>query len=181
MEINERTQKFLDAFEDAIEDNKPYDDNERKAVAAEIQSREELRASLPALLEKAQDYNTRTQDCDKNIKMWQESKKLWQSRAKAFLETLGTILENLKIDSFKPDDIKLATSSRTSLEVDEEWLISQYAAAIQALQDQLPGYVKVSVSIDKNKLFAHVKGDSTMLISNPDKIHTKTSKSTTIK
>ena len=50
-----------------------------------------------------------------------------------------------------------------------------------ALQSQLPSYVKVKLSVDKTKLSAHISKDDTLLVSHPDKIHTKPTSSTTLK
>ena len=99
------------------------------------------------------------------------------------MDTMSALMQKLNIPNsgLKVDGIKLSTSTRTVLEVDEQWLVAQYEALAEGLQQQLPDYVKVSLSVDKNKLFAHVKEDSTMLVQNPDKIHTNTSSSTTIK
>ena len=173
----------MDVFDDAMEDGGIYDENVKSSVAAKLTTRQALEEAMPTLLDRANSYKEKIENCDKNIKTWQNSKKMWQGRSKYFLDTLEKVLTSLNIPgkTLKVNDIKLATTSRTSLEVDEEWLLAMYQTFADALQTQLPEYVKVSLSIDKNKLFSHVKQDNTMLLANPDKIHTKSTTSTSIK
>ena len=178
-----KIENLIESFEDKMEEGKEYTPEQCEKVISSINTTQELQAGLPLLLEKAKAYKEQADACDRNIKMWQESKKMWQGRTKAFMDTLEKLISKLNIagKSLKANGVKLATSSRTSLEVDEEWLLSQYQNFAEALQLQLPDYIKVSLSVDKNKLFAHVKSDNTMLVDNPDKIHTKSTTSTSIK
>ena len=174
---------LIDKFDDKIEDNPELTSSETMVLSKTIPNKKALEDGLPAILDKANTYKEKIEGCDKQIKNWQASKKMWQARAKSFMETMSQVLANLKIpgNTIKAEGIKLATSSRTSLEVDEDWLVGKYQMFADALQTQLPDYVKVSLTIDKNKLFAHVKQDDTMLVNNPDKIHTKVTTSTSIK
>ena len=84
-------------------------------------------------------------------------------------------------NTVKADGVKLAISSRTVLEVDEQWLLSQYDKFLDVMQAQLPGYIKVSLSVDKTELNAYIKKDNSLLINYPLQIHTKVTTSTTIK
>lgn len=177
----QNVQDFIEQFEEAFEDNKLESEQIRKTILENISNRDELKEALPELKKKIEDYKVSASVADGNIKTWQETKKMWTNRAEALLSLLGELLKTLKINSFKPDKIKLATSSRTSLDVDQDWLLGQYTSLQDAWQAQLPDYIKVSLTVDKNKLFAFVKKDDTMLVNNPDKIHTKVSESTTIK
>lgn len=182
-EKNTNVQNLIERFEEKMEQQVEYTSEVQEKVTSCVNTKEELQNGLKLLLEKAQSYKESAENCDRNIKLWQESKKMWQGRSKAFLDTLESLMNRLKISghTIKANGVKLATSSRTSLEVDEDWLLSQYQTFVDALQLQLPEYIKVSLSVDKNKLYAHVKGDNTMLINNPDKIHTKVTTSTSIK
>lgn len=181
--LNNIAEILIEKFDDSIEDTNTLDEAKRNDLASIIPSVEALSAGLPALLQKANEITVSISDCDKNIKNWQESKKLWSARLKAFTEVLGTVLEKLKVpgESLKADGIKLRTSKRTCLDVDEEWLVGQYRSIVDAIQKQLPEYIVLSMSVDKTKLMAYVNKDDKMLIEHPDKIHTRVSRSTSIK
>ena len=176
-------QNLIDLFDDEMENATVLTDPVRDQLAQTVSDKEKLEAGLPLLLRKATDIKTSIDDCDRNIKTWQESKKLWSGRHKAFMDVLEKIIGNLQLpgNQIKADGIKLATSKRSSLEVDEDWLLGQFQAMADVLQQQLPDYVKVSIGIDKNRLAAFLKGDDSMLVNFPDKIHTRTSTSTSIR
>lgn len=176
-------QQLIDAFDDRVEENPVLDDKAVEDIASIIPSTEELAKCLPELLKKSNGIKKSIDDCDKNIKTWQESKKMWSSRSKSFMDILGKIISTLNItgNTLKSGGVKLSTSSRTALEVDEGWLIGQYDKMIDALQRALPVYMKVNVTIDKNKLAAYLKDDKSLLTNNPDKVHTKLTTSTSIK
>lgn len=176
-------QTLIDNFDDIIEEKEILSPEDKTSVISVISTRKELEDGLGLILDKVRDYKEKIDSCDQNIKNWQSSKKMWAGRTKALMDTMSALMQKLNIPNsgLKVDGIKLSTSTRTVLEVDEQWLVAQYEALAEGLQQQLPDYVKVSLSVDKNKLFAHVKEDSTMLVQNPDKIHTNTSSSTTIK
>ena len=180
---NNKVQNLIDLFDDKIENNPECTQEDCQPIIGQVNSPDELKEGMKLLKERAQVYSEKITNCDANIKQWQDSKKMWVARNKAFIDTLEKLMLKLNVPKnvIKADGIKLAISTRTSLEVDENWLLAQYEKLAEALQLQLPDYVKVSLSIDKNKLFAHVKQDGTMLVNNPDKIHTKESRSTTIK
>ena len=180
---NKQITDFIEAFDDKIEENVELSDEQKNTIAAVILTKDDLKEGLPALLQKSEDLKGCIDNCDRNIKTWQESKRLWNARSKAFLDVLGRVIKKLGVsgNSIKAEGVKLSTSSRTSLEVDEQWLLDQYSPMADALQGQLPDFVKVSLSLDKNKLAAFLKQDDSLLTNNPDKIHTKVSTSTTIK
>lgn len=179
--VNAKVEKFIERFEDSFENNPVISDEDLKAISAEIPDRETLNEGMPLLKETSDNIKSMIDDCSKKVKMWQESKSAWENRDKQFNRLLGVLLGNLSMTAIKAGKIKISTSNRTSIEVDEEWLLGQYQAYGVALQAQLPPYIKVKLSIDKNALNAFLKQDNTMLIDNPDKIHSKTSSSTTIK
>lgn len=176
-------QALIDGFDDLIEENSTLSDDERRSLAAVVRDRETLENGLPILLRKSNDMKEYTENCDKQIKTWQESKKMWSGRQKEFMALLGTVLSDLHISgsSIKASGIKLATSRRSSLEVNEDWLLGQYEALREALQQQVPDFVKVSFSLDKTKLKAYLDKDDSLLVNHPDMIHTKVSVSTTIR
>ena len=84
-------------------------------------------------------------------------------------------------DVLGADGVKLATTTRTVIDIDEDWLIGLHQALADTLQQQLPDFIKVTLSIDKNKLSTYLKTDNTLLVNNPEHIHTRDSVSTTIK
>ena len=174
---------LIERFDDTMEETQELTDEKKNLLASTIPSKDDLQEGLPELCAKANSLKANVENCDSNIKVWQESKKMWTARSKAFLEVLGAVLKNLQISGsmMKANGVKLASSSRTSLEVDEGWLLGQYQPMADSLQGAMPDFVKVSLSIDKNKLSAYLKQDNSLLVNNPDKIHTKTSVSTSIK
>lgn len=182
-EKNTRLEEFLEKFDDTMEKSNVITDAERDDLASIIPDRVTLEDGLPELLHKSDDMKSSIDDCDKKIKIWQESKKLWSARQKNLMDILELTMKKLGIpnQSIKANGIKLATNTRTTLEVDEEWLINLYESLSLTLQAKLPDYIKVSLSLDKTKLNAHLKTDQSMLVQFPEKIHTKSSTSTTIK
>jgi hypothetical protein len=184
MEKNTKpVQTLIDLFDDTIEEKETLDEASCKRIASCIDSRENLENGLPLLLKKAMGIKENVENCDKNIKTWQASKKTWAERSNAFHAILGEVIKSLHLpgNSLKAEGVKLAMSSRTSLEVDEDWLLGQYSPLAGALQKQLPDYLKVTIALDKTKLTQFLKADNSMLINYPEKIHTKTSTSTSIR
>lgn len=181
MENTSKVQNLINLFDDSVEQDNSLTDESRKKIIAAISTKEELENGLGELLEKAEDMKTSIDECDKNIKSWQDSKKKWATRSKSFMEVLGGLLDTFGVSAVRAGGIKLAVSKRTALEVDEDWLINKYQMMADALQSQLPDYVKVSLAIDKTRLSAFLKTDNSMLVSDPEKIHTKETRSITIK
>lgn len=174
---------FINLFDDKMEENAQLTTEQKQELSQHIDTKESLEGGITLLLKKANNLKENVDNCDKNIKTWQESKKLWDTRSKTFLEVLGMVVQNLNIpgQSLKSDGVKLTVSKRTSLEVDEDWLLGRVQNMCDALQKQLPEYMKVTISIDKNKLKAFLDKDNSMLINYPEKIHSKVKASTTIK
>ena len=176
---------MLDRFEETAETakNRVLTEEEKQAITASVKDEAALADGLAAIKQASEDYKKSIDSCDEKIKMWQESKKVWKNRSDQFNDVLGFILSKLNVSglSIKSGGVKLATSKRTSLDVDEEWLIGLYQLQANALQASLPPYIKVTLSLDKTALNNYLKTDNTMLTDNPDKIHFKTKTSTTIK
>lgn len=184
MEIDTKpVQTLIDLFDDTIEESSSLDSDACNRICSTVTKTEDLEAGLPLLRKKAEDLKENIDNCDKNIKNWQESKKLWASRSKSFMDVLGALIVSLNIpgNSLKADGVKLATSTRSSIEVDEDWLLGQYTALAAALQSQLPPYIKVKINVDKTELAAFLKTDDSLLVNHPEKIHTKKSCSTSIR
>ena len=182
MADNNIGQAFLDTFDDKSEENPTLTKDEKESIGGAFASPEELGNALPLISERVNNMKERIEHSDKNIKMWQETKKMWTGRKDQLLEILGQTMERLNVagNIIKSADCKLSTSTRTSLEVDEDWLINQYAALAGSMQSQLPPYVTLKLTVDKTKLAAYLKTDDTLLIDHPDRVHTKVSKSVTL-
>lgn len=180
---NKTVKILIDSFEDIIEDKSNLTPEDTDNIIAVVKTKEELQDGLTELRDKANLYKQKTEECANKIKAWQESKKMWESRSKSFLKVLESLIGKLGIsdNTVKANGVKLSISSRTCLEVDEQWLLAKYQNELAAFQSRLPDYITASISVDKTKLFAHVKADKSMLIQNPVEIHTKTSTSTSIK
>lgn len=175
-------ENLIDKYEDKVQQTPVLTSEDIESLADIVKEPKTLVEGLPALREKCQDYKERIDKSDNEIKVWQQTKKMWESRNKQLVQILGKMLEKFNVTSVKNvDGTKLGSSTRTVLEVDDEWLIQQYEALAQMLQNQLPEYIKVTLSVDKNKLAAYLKGDNSLLLKNPDKIHTRTSVSVTLK
>lgn len=180
--MNDKIKTLIESFEDKTEGGAVLTDTDVETLVSMVTDKQTLTEGLTTIGEKAKDFKNCIDQCDKDLKEAQEKKKNWDGRMKQFTKVMGCILGRLGLTSVKsPDGTKIASSTRTVLEVDEEWLVSQYENLAEMLRKQLPEYVKVSLSVDKNKLSAYLKGDNTLLLNNPDKIHTKSSTSFTIK
>ena len=176
-------ENLIDSFDDRAEESAELTEETINNVAGLIVTAKELSDGLPLLLEKAAQMKENIAGCDKNIKTWQESKKMWSARTSSFLRVLEKAMERLNVPgaTLKNGKIKLATSSRTSLEVDEDWLIGLYQPVMDSLTAGLPDFIKAELKVDKNKLSAYLKTDGTLLVDHPEHIHTKVTKSTSIK
>lgn len=183
IKITPQADRFIDRFETQMETVGELDESSINDLCGVIQTTQELSEALPAFKQKNDSYKELVATCDKNIKEAQTSKKLFQKRCEQFAAALGALLERLNIpgNAVSNGGVKLATSKRTSLEVDEGWLLGQFAALQAGLEAQLPEYITVKLSIDKNKLSAFLKKDTSLLVDYPEKIHTKVTASTTIK
>jgi hypothetical protein len=174
---------FIDKFEEQMESSTELTPEAVDRLVSLIPSKELLEGGLAALKEKAEAFKGQIEACDKEIKVHQDLKKAWKARSERFLNLLGKVLDNLNVagKSIKSDGVKLATTTRTVIDIDEDWLIGLHQALADTLQQQLPDFIKVTLSIDKNKLSTYLKTDNALLVNNPEHIHTRDSVSTTIK
>ena len=175
-------ESFLDQFEEKVEEKNELDTEEREALASMVPDAQSLGEGLPLLLQKDSDFTENARNADGQVKIWQQTKKMWNTRHEELMKVLQVALRNLNLSpGLKVDNIKLSTSSRTCLEVDEDWLIQMYQGLADAFQKTLPPFIGVKLSVDKNKLGTYLAQDKTLLLNNPEKIHTRESLSTTIK
>lgn len=176
-----KIETFLDQFEDKLEGKDSLSEQERNELAALVGGAESLGDGLPLILKKDTDFTEAAKSADGQVKAWQQTKKMWQTRHDELMRVLQVALASLPGKSIKADNIKLSTSSRTCLEVDEEWILQQYQKLADVFQQTLPPFVAVKLSLDKNKLSSYLNTDNSLLLNHPDKIHTRNSSSTTIK
>lgn len=175
---------LLNNFDERMEDNNNLIDEETvSSLAAGITSPQSLQDGLGEIKKRVFDYNEAIDNCKKNIDMWRASKDIWTNKKAGFQAVLTAVMNNLLPNTGKiaGAGAKLSVTRRSSLEVDEEWLINTYRPLADELQEHLPSYVKVKLDIDKTKLMAHVKTDSELLVNFPERIHTKESTSITVK
>lgn len=175
---------LLESYNERTEKGNPeLTKEEIQSFAAAITSPEELSAGLRQLKEAIDFQKACMDNADSRAKAAGEDKKFWKARTAGILAIMEAALRRLNVPglSLKADGIKLATSTRTGIEVDEEWLLGLSRPLADSLQAALPPYIKVKLELDKTALNAHLKNDSTLLTENPDKIHTKETRSTTLK
>lgn len=182
-----KSQQILDEFDEFVEQyneteiQKEDGDAALDKLESHIADGKELDDILPSLKARSDEMDEHVKDCDRNIKLFQGSKKMWNRRIDFFNKMLERFLKKTHQTAVKKDDIKLATSSRTVHVVDEEWLLGRYQDKADALQGTLPSFIKVSLSLDKRELIKYLTTDNTLMLDNPEKIHTETITSTKFK
>lgn len=174
--------ELIDRFGETTQDNPELDPVKVEEIASALTSREELEAGLPDLLELSEGLKANAATCDTNIKEWQESKRQWKRKSDSLALVMYRLITRLGLPpkGIKVGDIKLSTATRTSLEVDEDWLIGMYQPLADVFQKSLPPYIKVSISVGKKELSDYLKTDNSLMVDNPERIHTKPGRSTTI-
>ena len=90
--------------------------------------------------------------CDDEIKRIQAIKKVAQNSIKSMRQHLLDTMLYFKFDKLKGNMTQMWTGKSKSLEVDEETLISQYKAKIDALQSKLPPYLTLEVKVSKKAI-----------------------------
>lgn len=176
-------ENYNELMADKTSDENPgITDEEAEKIASTLPDVKSFTDGLPVLKAMIKQYGDNVEDMDRRVKQWQASKKMWQNRSDGLLCVVGKLLGRFGMPKgVKEGDVKIAVSSRTSLEVDEDWLLGFSMPLVDSLASALPPYVTVKLSIDKNKLARYLKDDDSLLVDNPDKIHTKTTTSTSIK
>ena len=69
------------------------------------------------------------------------------------------------------------TTKTNSNVADPAEILKQYEAAVEALRQTLPPYIKLSIDIDKVQLNSYLKQDDTLLLTMPESINYKESRS----
>lgn len=143
-----------------------------------IRTPEDLQECLSVIKTEQETINKNIEDCDHRVKTWQQSKKAWKARLDNLSGTLMETLDRLNIKGVTDGTVKISMTTKRGLEViDPEIILLAYENEINALKAVLPSFVKVSVDIDKTKLANHLKQDQTLLLTQPENIHYKESRS----
>jgi len=176
-------QSFVDKFEEAIEASPELTEEKKQEIISMLPNAVALSDGLGVLKSTAARYAEQAEQCDQKKRMWEESKKFWNSRSAAFIALLGAAMQKLGVKGgkVKTDEGTLSTSSRTTLEVDTDWLLSTWQQVAEDARALLPDYVTLELSVNKSKLSAHLKTDNSLLLNNPEKIHYNTSTSISLK
>lgn len=180
---NTPTEIFITEFERQFDPQNGLSQQQEEALVQIIPTAVDLKNGLPQLKKFSDNCDEQIEVCDRNAKQWAVQKKAIKAQSEAFKKLLGKILQRVNAGSkiSGADGVSLKTSSRNGLEVDSEWLLSQYETQVNELRSNLPEFVKIELSVDKNKLSAHLQQDNTMMLDNPEKIHFKKGTSVTIK
>lgn len=176
--MEQNTENLIEKIRDIFEEEHSEGLTEEKCneLAAFIPDDTALSNALPALKMMMNEYKGITDKCDGKIKDYTDSKKMWKNRTEQIVEFVGFVLKKLGHKSYSAGDAKASFSTREVLEIsDEDALLDQYLKSTEfaVLRGLLPGWVKVSLTIDKTALKSFVKTDSTLLVNHPEWIHTK--------
>lgn len=145
-----------------------------------IRSTQELTTCLPAIKEEHDIISKGISDCKTRIKTWQEAKKAWEERQSLLMKLVEESLTGLNLKNITDGKIKASMTTRTVLEVTAEEVLKPYKSLVDSLSTNLPPFIKVSLDIDKTALGAYLKSDDTLLLTMPESIHYKDSRSVKI-
>lgn len=121
------------------------------------------------------------EECDSRIKTWQQSKKAWKSRQESLLSSLQETLTSLGVKSVTDGSVKVKLSTTKGLEViNADEILKPYEKAFETFKSSLPPFIKISMDIDKTLLSAYLKTDNSLLLTMPENVHYKESKSVRI-
>lgn len=177
MEQN-NTETLLQMIDDIFteENSAGLTEDKFELLAGYIPDDATLSRTLPLLRDLVAIYKTNTGKSDEKVKEYTVSKKMWKTREDQITEFVGFVLKRLGHKSYATGDAKASMQTREVLEVsDEDALLAQYlnSAEYGVLRTMLPGWVKMTLTIDKAALKSYVKTDSTLLCSHPEWIRTK--------
>lgn len=178
--INQLDERILDIF---AEDESGLTKAHYDELSAYIENTEALAEILPVLKKRYNEYKEKTEQCDKTAKDYAESKNMWKSRSEQIAAFLGHVLERFRLKSYSANDTKVSITTREILETDTDALIAPQAARPEymALEAALPPYIKITLSVDKTALKSYIKTNSKLLTDHPEWVHTKESKSVSVK
>lgn len=182
--MNENIKKLVDRINDIFTENETGLTNSHyDELSSMIESKEDLAELLPLLKKQYGDYENKIEQCDKVSKDYTESKKMWKSRGDQLVLFIGHIMDLFKLKSYAANNTKVTVSVREILETDNDALLAQFNGLpeYKALELALPVYAKINLSIDKTALKMFIKNDSKLMIDHPEWVHTKESKSVSLK
>jgi len=158
-------------------------DNTLDAMAAAIVDDMALQTALPQIKKILEENSADIKQCDSRIKQFTELKRSYQKYEDSIKRFVIIVLQRLKHKSFSTPDAKAMLMSREVLDVNEEGLLSQYinSQEYQTLQNCLPSWVTLKLSVDKTALKSFVKIDNSILCDHPEWVCTKDSVSVSVR
>lgn len=179
--MNENTKSLLDYIDQAIEEDNGLTEAKATQLADMLDEPEKLADALPELRKIFDKCTEQASKCDRNQKTWQESKKIWKERSDKIMLLLTMVMKKLNLKTFDRDGCKLALRKSEKLIVDDSNLIALYEAHADALRQVVPSFIKVTLTVDKTELKNYLTTDNSLMISNPELIHTQENLSLTLK
>lgn len=174
MGIKELFMNKLEEYYEALSDGNPS----KERLATLLSTPENLNECLSAIKSEQEKIETGISDCDHKIKSWQMAKKNWKSRQEVLMEALQDAMTSLNIKNATDGNVKVTMTTKRTIDiVNPDEILKQYMDAVDTLRASLPPYVKISVDIDKTQLNAFLKQDDSLLLTMPENIHYKDSRS----
>ena len=174
--MNENIEKFFEQI-DAKNEKNELNEEVFAEIAMQINSTEELGECLPEIVKRINIYKSAMDQCDAKSNEFSTSKKAWKARAEKLTSLMMFLMEKMNVKSIKAEDNSAKISSRDVLEVNDANILSLFNGLIDQMQQQLPPYVKIAISIDKRALGTYLQTDNSLMIQHPEWVHTKESKS----
>lgn len=179
--MTQNIEVFLDTIDTFIEKDGELKEERFPELAAQINSTEDFGECLPEIVKRSLGFKDNADKCDAKSKQFADSKKMWKTRGEQLGALVTYIMQKLNTKSITANGSSAKITSRDVLEVDENSLLTLYTALVDQLQQQLPSFVKVSVSIDKRALSTHMQTDNSLMVNHPEWVHTKESNSLKLK
>lgn len=177
-------ERVIERFEEATSnDSCTIDETTAAELIAMIGDKETFRSCLGAFRDKADAYKETVDLREALTKESQSEKKLWKARLDSFLNGfLGSALTHFGEKSIKDSaGVRVSSQTRTSLVVDDERLIDMWRPMITSLEQMLPPFLKISVSVDKKALTDYCATQEDLMAKRSDIITSVAKTSTTIK
>ena len=179
--MTENTQSLMDYIDDLYSTSTSITEEKAKQLSQMLDDTDKLADALPEVKKVFDENNDKVETCDRNIKTWQESKKLWKGRNDAILLILEKTMGSLNIKKFEANGAKLALRKSEKYCVDEAALLASYEQIVQVFRARLPSFVKLSLSIDKTELKNFLKVDNSLLVNQPNLVHSEENFSVNLK
>lgn len=179
--INRLSEKIEETFYEKNEGITPDNYDELTQLVPDVET---LTAALPSLKETLNKYKKLEEECDKTAKENSAAKKMWKTRQEQVLSLLGHIMSSFNKKTCINGDIKASVTTRETLAIDEDQFLDMYRNLPEVevfVKTMLPNFIKVTLSIDKTALKAHLKNDDSLVRTYPEILHPEQKSSTTLK